>query len=226
MKIKRYHTLLVCFLLISNFVVCQQNDDPPLASSEFLFPQFTDGVITLKDGTVCNLKINYNTLSDQMQFMNPNKEVLDIAEPEKIVKVVIANRNFIYIRNNFVELLTDGTVSLCLRVHEKRYAEKIGAYGGTSPASSIQSLSTYRSDDGLSANLSANEKVSFQTEFVFYVMYNGKMKMVLNQNDLLKCFPSNKALLKQELEKQHTKFQSIDSMKKIVEWINANGIKD
>ena len=225
-KIKHTYTLLICLLLSSNLVMAQQENDDTSTSTEFLFEEFTDGVVTFKDGRAISAKLNYNTALDQMQFKDANNEILYIGEPEKVIKVVIAKRSFIFVKNYFVELLSEGPVSLCLRIHQTRNAVKIGAYGGESSLSSISSLSSVTLNDGQSTKLSANEKVRFKSDLIFYVMNNGKTKIVLNQNELLKCFPSSKDQLKQELEKQQTKFTSVQSVKMIVDWINGKGIKD
>jgi len=47
-----------------------------------------------------------------------------------------------------------------------------------------------------------------------------------NQINLLKCFSTKKDLIAEEIKKQNVNFTSIDSVKKFIDWINANGIKD
>ena len=226
MKIFRFNSLLVCFLLISNFVFCQQKNDTTSLPYQFLFRHFTDGMVVLKDGQKFNVKLNYDTSTDQMQFVGTDNVIMNLAEPEKISMVAIGKRNFFYIREFFTELINDGPVSLYLRVHEKRIAQQIGGYGGISPTSSIEAVTSLTTSDGNSNTLKRNELVDYKTEYVFSVMTKGKIKIVSTQNELLKCFPSHKDLLKQEMDKQNTKLDSIDSVKKIIEWINANGIKD
>jgi len=44
--------------------------------------------------------------------------------------------------------------------------------------------------------------------------------------DFLQMFSIQKDLGKQEIEKENCKFTSVESVKKIVDWMNANGIKD
>lgn len=225
MKNKLHYTLLICFLLISNLVFSQQRKDTVLNSTRFLFPEFTDGVVSMKDGQQLGAKLNYDTSLDQMQFLGANNEILYLGEPDKLFKVVIANRTFITIKNYFVESIAIGPVSLYLRVHQKRNTVKIGAYGGESQLSSIGNLTSVKLNEGTTTKLAANEKVSYKSDLFFYVMINGKTKIVLNQKELLKCFPSNKELLKKEMETQNTNFNSVDSIKKIIDWINEKGIK-
>lgn len=225
MKKTLYFPFLICLLLTSNLTFSQQKKDTT-GSSQFLFPKFTDGVVSLKDGSIANAKLNYDTYVDQMQFLGVDNVIMAIAEPEKVVKITISNHEFYYIRNNCVELISKGAVLLFVRVHHQRIAEKNGAYGGASPATSIQTLSTLYSGDGRVSKLSRDEEVSYTTTLNYYITNSGKTRVVLNQNDLLKCFSSEKELIKQELDKQNTKFNSTESVKKLVDWMNSNGIKD
>lgn len=213
-------------MLISNLTFSQPQKDSVLTSTRFLFPQFTDGKVILKDGVVASAKLNYDTFTDQMQFMGANNVVMNISEPEKVINVVILNRTFSYLKNYFVEQISEGVITLSTRLHQERIAEKNGAYGGASPATSIQTISSLYQGDGTVNKLSSNESVSYNKMLIFYITINGKTKIVLNQSDFLKCFPSKKDLIKQEIDKENCKFTSVESVKKIVDWMNANGMKD
>jgi len=218
--------LFICFLLISALSYSQSNSDTATVNTQFLFPQFTEGKVVLKDGTVAAGKLNYDTFIDQMQFMGVNNEVMNIAEPKKVVIVTIQDRNFIYLKDYFVEQLSDGPVKLYARLHQSQLVEKIGAYGGASAVSSIKSLSSVDNGNGNYQLLKSNDKVTYTKSLTYYVTINGKTKIVFDQGDFLKCFPSKKDLVKQEIDKEKCKFTSVDSVKKIVDWMNTNGIKD
>ena len=214
MKNVLHYILLICFLLISNLSFSQPQKDSILTSTRFLFPQFTDGKVILKDGVVVSAKLNYDTFTDQMQFMGANNVVMNISEPEKVINVVILNRTFSYLKNYFVEDISNGAVTLSTRLHQQQIAEKNGAYGGSSPATSIQSISSLYQGDGTVNKLSSNETVSYNKTLTFYITVNGKTKIVFNQNDFLKCFPSKKDVIKQEIDKENCKFSSVESVKK------------
>jgi hypothetical protein len=224
MKTGYRNTFLLFFLLISNLTFSQQKKDNTNVSTPFLFSQFTEGTILFKDGSSNRGLLNYNTTIDEMQFIGPNEEVLSFAEPQKVSTVTIANRRFMNYQNHFVEILVEGSTSLFVRVHQNRYAEKIGAYGGASGTSSIDSYSSFKGNDGRYTELSPNEAVTYKSEYVFYLLHTDKMKMVLTKSDFIKYFSSSKEQLKQEIERQNIKFDNIDSVKKIVSWVNANGI--
>ena len=207
-------------------MIAQPKKDSVLITSQFLFPQFTDGKVMMKDGSAYNVKLNYDASLDQMQFMDVNSQILFIGEPDKVNKLEIGKRSFIYRKGYFVEVLIDGPISLFSRVHIQKDVQKNGAYGSSTATSSIQSLSTMKLSDGNDTKLRPSEKAIYQKEVFFFVMVNEKSKLILNEKDLLKCFSSNKELLKKEIDKEQTNFKSADSMKKIVEWIIANGIKN
>lgn len=226
MKNLLHSILYISFLLISTLSYSQSNSDSVQVSSQFLFPQFTEGKVVLKDGTVAAGKLNYDTFLDQMQFMGVNNVVMNIAEPNKVVIITIQDRNFIYLKDYFVEQLSDGPVKLYARLHQSQLVEKIGAYGGASAVSSIKSLSSVDNGNGNYQQLKSNDKVSYTKSLTYYVTINGKTKIVYDQNDFLKCFPSKKVLVKQEIDKENCKFASAEAVKKIVDWMNTNGIKD
>lgn len=224
MKTQLRITLLFCFLIISNLMIAQTKKDSTLITSRFLLPQFTDGIVLMKDGTSYGAKLNYDGASDQIQFLDVDNKILFIGEPDKVNNVKIGNRTFIYRKNYFMEMLISGPVSLYSRAHLQKLVLKNGAYGSSTATSSIQSLSSMRIGDGGTTQLTANENAVYDKEIYFYLVIKEKMKVIINEKELLKCFPSKKDLLKQELDKEQTNFKSTESMIKIVEWINANGI--
>lgn len=226
MKTKNRLTLLISFLLFSGSVFSQGISSSTTDSTIYLFPQFTEGSVTLKDGSVWFGKLNYNTVLDQMEFIGTNNEILSLAEPEKVLKVIIDNRNFINIKINFAEIISDGPVFLCQRKHTIRNVEKIGAYGTTGSGSNISTVSSFRVNERDVNDLMVQEKTKSHTNLIFYVINKRTIREIANQKDLLKCFPSKKELVKQELEKQHTKFSSVESLERIINWINEKGIKD
>ena len=225
MKIILHCQIIICFLLICNPTFSQQVKDTT-GLPHHLFPKFTAGTIYFKNGQVANTRLNYDTYLDQMQFLGDDDLIMTLHEPEKIFKVKITNREFYYINNYFLELISDDAVPIYTRVHHERLAAKIGAYGGAYPASSIQSLATFNSGDGRVTRLAKDEVVTYSPTLYFYITNSGVTRSIASQKDLLKCFSSDKELIKKELDKQNTKFNSIESVKKIIDWINLNGIRD
>jgi len=222
----RNFTLLICFFLFSNLVFSQQKKDTVSDSPQFLFPQFTDGAVFMKDGTVARVKLNYDAVWDQMQFMGTDNVIMTIANPEKVIKIEISKRTFVYMKNYFVEVISVGNVSLYARIHQQRIVKKASGYGGTSTASSVQSVTTFTGGDRTNGALAINDDVSYKKDVTLYISIKEKTKVISSLNDLVRSFPSKKDLVKKELEKEDTQYSSIESVKKLIDWVNANGIEN
>jgi hypothetical protein len=227
MKTNLRNILFGCFLLLTNLAFSQPKSDIA-STSRFVFPQFTDGIVIMNDGSREKTMLNYDASTDQMLFMGADKVAMSFAEPEKIQRVVIQNRSFYYIKGFFTELVSDGAVALYARIHQQEITEKNGAYGGPSPATRIETVSNMYRPDGQATRASGTDKeaVLFTKSVVYYLTVNGKTKLVSNQNNLLKCFSTKKDVITQEMNKQDVNFTSIDSVKKFIDWMNANGIKN
>ena len=219
--------LLICFLLLANLVFSQSKTDTATAS-RFVFPQFTEGIVIMNDGSRIKTSLNYDASTDQMLFMGADKVAMQFAEPEKIQRVVIANRNFYYLKGFFTELVVDGTVVLYARIHLQVITDKTGVYGGQSQATRNETVSNLDYGSGMERKLSdvSTERVLFTKTIIYYLTVDAKTKLISNQNNLAKCFTSKKEEIAAELKKQDVNFKSIDSVKKFIDWINANGIKN
>jgi hypothetical protein len=225
MNIMRNITFLICLFFFSNQVFSQQKKDTVSGSPQFLFPQFTDGTVMMKDGTVAHVKLNYDAVWDQMQFLGDNKAIMTIANPENVIKVEIAKRTFVFMMNYFAEEIVVGPVSLYVRIHQLRIVKKASGYGGTSSASSVQSVNSFTGGDKTNGALTNNDDVSYTKDITYYLSIKGKTKVISSLNNLVKSFPSQKDLVQKELNKEDPQFSSIESIKKIIVWINANGIE-
>lgn len=165
--------------------------------------------------------------SDQMQFLDKNNLKIAFAEPQKVLMIEITDRKFYYIKKHFVELIYDDLVPLYVRFHQEVISDKNVDFGYESSGSRIQTVSSvYIRNDTAIRTSKLDEDLLFLKTYFFYVTNKGKTRTVLNKKELLKCFSSKKGLILNQLEKQKTNFNSIESVRKIIEWINVNGIKD
>ena len=127
MKTKFHCTLIIACLLFSALAYSQTKSDLVIDTTSFLLPKFVDGTMKMKDGNIAGGKMNYNIVLDEMQFISDKNEILSVADPSAVTLVVIGDRKFYYLKNNFFELVADGNILLFSRIHVKRFEEKIGA---------------------------------------------------------------------------------------------------
>ena len=136
------------FSLIILFLACL-----PLFSqqtkeiSHYLFPEFTPGIVLMKDGKKNAALLNFNAATEEMVF-NQNGQVLALGEPSlsQTDTVFIGNRKFILHNNQFMEVLHgDGYKFLAEYKCRVIPPGKPAAYGGTSQTSSSDSYSSWAS---------------------------------------------------------------------------------
>ena len=104
--------------------------------------------------------------------------------------------------------------------------KKASGYGGSSATTSVQSVSTFTGGDRTNGALANNDAISYTKDMTFYLSVIGKTKVITSLHDLVKSFPSKKVLIQKELAKEETQFSSIESVKKLIDWINQNAIEN
>lgn len=96
---------------------------PGSKGGAYLDPDFTEGVIIMKDGTrIPNKPMRYNIYTQQMQFVE-NTDTLALANPDEIEYLKIADRTFVYTnyickgehKKGYFELIEDGECRLLKR---------------------------------------------------------------------------------------------------------------
>jgi len=109
---------------------------------QYLFPDFTNGVIKLKTGQSHTQKINYNTISERMVFQK-DAQYLDMTNIEAVDTIIIQDRAFVLINKSFYEVLVNAPVTLFLQ-HKSDLIEQgsPSGYGGTSQTSAINVYSS------------------------------------------------------------------------------------
>ena len=117
MKIKL--SIVVAMLLISSSMQAQYykritveagtkvaDKFPP--SVRYLYPQFVDGKVFMKNGAVNNAMLNYNLLLGEIEFIQ-DRDTLVIAR-KKDVYIVTAAPDTFYYKNSYLKLIHSGSV--------------------------------------------------------------------------------------------------------------------
>lgn len=76
----------------------------------YLFPQFIQGSVLQKGGGVTDGMLNYNTITQEMLFLQGNEKV--VLDASNIDTVVLQGRKFIPVNNVFYEKMTDTKIAL------------------------------------------------------------------------------------------------------------------
>ncbi|EKD30899.1 MAG: hypothetical protein ACD_77C00458G0002 [uncultured bacterium] len=190
--------------------------------SHYLFPQFTEGTILMKDGKINSLSLNFNSLTEEMVFKASSKVLAIVkGEIELVDTVYIKERKFVVLNNKFAELLYSRGIEL--------YAEhkcsviapgKPGPYGTTSHTSSTATLSSLYTG-GTVYSLSLPEGYSTRPYTYYWIKKNGELTKFINIKQLQKFYADKKESYKAYTKENAVKFENQESIAKMVRYMET-----
>jgi hypothetical protein len=188
------------------------NDVSQIMSSktQYLLPEFTDGMVMFKNGEHASAKLNYNMLLEQMQFIGEDNSIMAIANLDDVQYVNISKRIFIKYKSVFVEVLQGGEVQLGvarkLRIVDHR---KDGGYGGTTSLMKVENVSTM---DGAPADhLTGTEELVFEESRIYYLIKDFKPR-VANKKAFTKAFPTCKDEITRQKNTDYSKEEQLRAL--------------
>jgi len=167
---------------------------------QYVFPEFSVGVVRLKSNEKVNLALNYNVVREKMVF-NQNNQIFDMINYSLVDTVYIHERKFVPFEKVFYEVLVNGTASLFIQHKGNiKIPPKPAAYGGTSEVSS----SNYIDNIQLATDvyrMKREVEVIIEPDPVIWIRKDNKMYAVFNQKNLLKIFKDRKSEIRNFIEK-------------------------
>lgn len=141
-------------------------------SPHYVLPEFTEGIILMKDGSKLTEVLNYNALSENFAFKKDD-EILAMTQTDigRIDTVYVLNRKFIRKEGVFLELLMKSDVELYLehKCNLESSTAASGGYGGTSQTTSGRTVSSIENRGNLyDLELPEMYKVKPIKEYWFY----------------------------------------------------------
>ncbi len=163
---------------------------------QFVFPDFSVGVVKMKGKEKVALALNYNVVTEKMVFRQKN-QIYDMVEYSRVDTVYIHERKFVPYNNIFYEVLVNAPVSLFIQ-HKGNIKPppRPAAYGGTSEVSSSTYVSNIRLGNDV-YRLANDETVIIEPDPLIWIRKDNEMHAILNQKSLLKIFSDRKNEVKE-----------------------------
>ncbi|TAJ11382.1 hypothetical protein DMA11_17225 [Marinilabiliaceae bacterium JC017] len=191
--------------------------------THYLFPEFTQGVILMKNGIKNNALLNYNSLTEEMIVEKKGKKLALIKEKLDLIDTVfIKDRKFFTLNSKFIELIFDSKGNLYAE-HKCRVncPSKTAGYGGksqTSGTSSYQSLST----DHMVYELKLPDGYEIKPYIVYWLERNGELNKFYNMRQLKKIYNDKKDLYVDYIKKYNANFDNQDSIVQLIKYLETN----
>jgi hypothetical protein len=184
-----------------------------------LFPEFSWGVVTLKTGVKNKAMLNYNTVTQELVFMQKGKYLV-LDNPQEIDTVVLWNKIFIPFDMAFYELAITGPVTLFIQ--HKSYVEQPGfptGYGAKSQTAGPTAVATIYGARG-PINLKLPDDYKVFDDKQYWVRKGGTMAKFDSKRQFLKIFPDKENELSKFIKQKKTDFESIPEVLTLIEYCN------
>jgi hypothetical protein len=161
----------------------------------FLYPEFLEGNVILRDGKSHRTRLNYNILLGQMLFIQ-SKDTLAISNPNDLLVIELKSDTFYY-ANGYHQLLKMGFGRYLTKKQYVKYDDvrKGGAFGTTSSLSATTTMSSYTGRGHQTVNLVANQEFVVSKRCEFYIADSKKNYRILNKSTLKKLYPLHKEII-------------------------------
>jgi len=216
-----YKDLLILILILcSGSTMLYGQSDTISLPEQFLFPEFSPGVVKMKNGDKIVLNLNYNIVTERIVFMQ-KKQIYDMTNYGSVDTVYMNQRKFIPYGKVFYEVLVNGPVSLFIQ-HKGivRQPPRPAAYGGTTELSSTRYINNIRLGNDV-FRMSSGEKLIIDPKPVLWMGKDDNLYSVVNKKQILKILPDKRQELKEFIRSNHTDPADPEKIINLVNYYNG-----
>jgi len=217
--LKRYFYLLVFSLSFTT----SYSQATVKEFNHYIFPEFTQGIILMKNGVKNKALLNYNSLTEEMIFVDKGKKLaIGDTELELVDTIFIIDRKFFTLNKKFVELIFHSKCDLYAE-HKCNLIEKgkQAAYGGTSETSATTSYSSLVSD-GRFYELELPDNYRIDPYTTYWLKKNDELNKFVSIKQLMKLYDDKKDLFKAYIKNHDVKYKNQLSIVQLIEYLENN----
>lgn len=229
---KKIFGFLLISLIIPEYLLSQGSQkitiDNNKASAEQInpefqqiFPDFRSARIYYKAMRPIGCKANYNFLFDEILFLNEKGEKMALANPERLLHVIIDNRMFVPSNKGYFEVIESGDVSLLYKwVCRIRETRKQGALGLSTAAPSVYQMNRI-SFDSKEWKMEVDKEALASVEVIPYLKAKTNYISVKGPQSLMKAFRGKNSEIKDYLDKNPVDFKNEADLRRIIKYCNS-----
>lgn len=185
--------------------------------SHYLFPEFVQGVVLMKNGQKNPALLNFNAASEEMIF-DRNGQMLAFAEPtlSQLDTVFLKDRKFVLYNKKFLEVLHQEGYSLFAQYKCRVIPPgKPAAYGGTSQTSSTDSYSSLASGGRL-YELKLPDDFQVKPYTIYYLDNGSGRKEIKSMRQLKGQYKKDGKLFDQYLKEKKVDFEDQQAVAQLI----------
>jgi hypothetical protein len=185
----------------------------------YRYPDFSNGLLAFKNGTISSGRFNYNILLGEMEFIQ-SRDTLSINNKNDISLIVVAQDTFLY-DNGYIELIHGGPVKVGLMQNVKlKEILRKGAMGTVNRSSSIEAFNSM-SLMGNIYDLVPDEDWIFQKTENYFLLTSEKGIVQFSKKNLIEAFPQKEKAIKDYLKSNKIHFDSRKDIFKLTDYLDS-----
>lgn len=215
---------ILCILISCLISISSHAQTNYVEKSHYLFPEFSQGVILMKDGKRSEALLNYNSLTEEMVLDNKGqKRAFRTNEITLVDTVIIQDKKFVILDGKFLELVYHSKWDLFAE-HKCKLEEqgKPAPYGGTSHTGASTSVSSIYSQGGVVYGLTLPNEYKTDPYIIYWLKKNGELSKFINMRELKNLYEDKKDLYKNYLKNNRVKYQDQESIIHLIEYLESN----
>ena len=222
------NTLIVAIMLSCHVGLSQQNEtivvnpvkqnEQEVLSRMYQYTQFITGKAIYENGDVVTSQLNYNYIQNQIFFIAPKGDTLQLINGADFKMIVIDLDTFYYYNKQFIQQVSHYPTYNVLkkRTLQNSGTEKKGAYGTYSSSSAITNVTTI--PEGANANIHflSDENISYSFKETFFLSGKYGKYYPATKKGANELFGKNDQELKDYLAKNSIDFGKKEDLEKLM----------
>jgi hypothetical protein len=199
----------------------------------YLNPQFATANVVFRDNSKARAKMNYNSLYDQMLFIDQKGDTLAVKDEKEIQYIALGNDTF-YFEEGYKRIIaSNGTVKLAeKRTWHMADIRKIGSHGRSASTYNVDSYKPINTDQTRSQDFKSimddlektldivlTEDLVLQRKPVFYLGDRFGHFVLANRKNLLSLFPKEQTRITDYLKENKVDFNSKEDLIRLTRFL-------
>jgi hypothetical protein len=213
---------VLSFFVLSFLQLDAQNTQ--IVLSHYVFPEFADGFVSIGGGRTQQMRLNYNTVTEEMVFQR-GEQVLAIGEAEmnELEYVAISGRKFVVKNGKFVEIIYEAQDRTIYAEHRSTVVPpgNPAPYGGTSHVSAVDRYSGITGDGNMYYKLQLPDGYKVKPVISYLAERDGKITRIFNIRQFRKVYSDKKDAFDKYIKENKVTFESLSDITDMAHAMNT-----
>lgn len=186
----------------------------------YKYAEFKMGEVSFRNGTAADVKLNYNSVFGEMQYIDPkNGDTLSLAE-EKNIRFIAVEKDTFYFDEGWLELIGGTAI---VRIAKKKLLEitnreSMGAM--EAPGFAVETYNKYTGSQHMK-DLVAKEKLTFTEHISYYFGDRFNHYSRANKKGLLKLYGDSNEKIDKWISENKIDLSNEDDLKKLSVYLQS-----